>query len=83
MNDKKLSLIYDKKQKDFVVKYPRSCDGALVMNHICDDILKYTINKKYPYNFDVTNFKKELENRGYDLTTLKFSIELKKDIKNL
>jgi len=80
MNQKKLSLIYDKRQKDFVVKYPLRCDGALIMNHICDDILKYNINKDYPYNFDVTNLKKELENRGYDLTTLKFSIELKKDV---
>lgn len=78
MNEKKLSIIYNKRQNDFVVKYPIPFDGALAMNHICDDVLKYNINKDYPYCFDVFNFKKELEDRGYDLTTLKFSIELKK-----
>ena len=79
MNDKKLSLIYDKRQKDFVVKYPLRCDGALILNHICGDVLKYNISKDYPYNFDKFNLKEELEKRGYDLSTLKFSIELKKD----
>jgi hypothetical protein len=28
-NENKLSVIYDKKQRDFVVKYPRKCDERL------------------------------------------------------
>ncbi len=80
----KLTLIYDKRQKDFVVKYPLRCDGALIMNTIVGDTLKYEIpglDKKhyYPYNFSTFNLIKELEERGYDITTLKFSIEKKKD----
>jgi hypothetical protein len=80
INKNKLSVIYDNKQKDFVVKYPRRCDGALAINHLVGDILKYKIpddETRYPYNWVSLNFIKELENRGYDVTTLKFSIELR------
>ena len=80
-NENKLSLIFDKRQKDFIVKYPRRCDGNLLMSHILNDILKWRIpteKKPYPYNWDTTNFIDELEKRGYDPKTLKFSIELKK-----
>jgi hypothetical protein len=78
-NLRKLSLIYDKKQKDFVVKYPLRCDGALIMNHIIGDVLKHRVIKEYPNQFDVFNLKDELELRGYDFSTLKFSIELKNE----
>ncbi len=77
----KLSLIYDKRQKDYVVKYPRRCDGALVMCHLINNILEWRIpseKNQPPYNFEATNFIQELERRGYDSKTLKFSIELKK-----
>ncbi|MFE3849497.1 hypothetical protein ACFX5D_16190 [Flavobacterium sp. LB3P45] len=76
-NLEKLSLIYDKRQKDFVVKYPLRCDGALILNHLVSDVLKHKVIKEYPNQFDVFNLKDELELRGYDLSTLKFSIELK------
>ena len=82
-NENKLSVIWDKRQKDFVVKYPRSCDGALAIHHLVNDTLKYRIpskEKEYPHNFEVTNFIKELEKRGYDPSTLKFTIELKEPI---
>ena len=80
-NEEKLSIIYDKRQKDFIVKYPRRCDGNLALTHLVGNILKYKIpiaGVEYPYNFDKTNFIEELEKRGYDPKTLKFSIELKK-----
>jgi hypothetical protein len=77
----KIYLHYDKRQKDFVAYYPRKCDGGLVLSHILGDILRFDLTKwgegKIPYTTE--NFKKELEQRGYDLTTLKFSIELKKE----
>jgi len=81
-NERKLSLIWDKRQKDFIVKYPLRCDGALIMSAIVSDNLKWCLpddadNKSYPYNWKKENIKDELEKRGYDLTTLKFSIELK------
>lgn len=78
-NPDKLSVIYDKRQKDFIVKYPRRCDGALAIHHICGDVLEYRMLKEGPFNFEIVNFVKELEKRGYDTTTLKFSIELKKE----
>ena len=82
-NENKLSVIWDKRQKDFVVKYPRRCDGAFAIHHLCNDSLKWIMPNKekgYPHNYEIENFVKELEARGYDLTTLRFSIELKEDI---
>lgn len=83
-NENKLSVIFDKRQNDFVVKYPRSCDGALAMHHLVNDTLEWRLptkesGKEYPHNFEITNFIKELDKRGYDTSTLRFSIELKKD----
>ena len=76
----KLSLIWDKRQKDFVVKYPRQCDGNLVMGHIIGDVLKWDLGKvdNNPHNYSIFNLKNELEKRGYDTSTLKFSIEKKR-----
>lgn len=81
-NERKLSLIWDKRQKDFVVKYPRRCDGALIVNTLLSDVLRWCLpdqadNKGYPYNWKKENLKEELEKRGYDLETIRFSIELK------
>lgn len=81
MNKDKLSLIWDKRQKDFVIKYPRKCDGGFVLSHLLRDIPRYSIEKEmnqdFPYR-EWSNFKEDLEKRGYDLTTLRFSIELTK-----
>lgn len=82
-NENKLSVIYDKRQNDFVVKYPRRCDGTLAIHHLVSNILEWRLptkesGKTYPHNWEETNFIKELEKRGYDTKTLKFSIELKK-----
>lgn len=80
-NENKLSVIYDKRERDFVVKYPIRRDGALALHHLVGDMLMYKLpdeNTRYPYNWVKENFIKELEDRGYDTTTLRFSIELKK-----
>lgn len=79
-NEKKLSLIWDKRQKDFVTKYPRKCDGGLVLSHLLGDIPRYSWEKEVKQDFPYKewyNFKKDLEDRGYDLKTLRFEIELK------
>jgi hypothetical protein len=77
----KLQLFYHKGMKDFIFSYPRKCDGNLIVNHLIQDVLKFKVRKNEDdfYNFDTFNLKEELEKRGYDITTLKFSIELKKD----
>ena len=82
-NKNKLSLIYDNRQKDFVVKFPRKCDGGLLMSYILSEIPRYSIDKElkreFPYR-EWYSFKEDLEKRGYDLETLKFSVELKEPI---
>ena len=80
-NVDKLSVIWDKRQRDFVYKFPRRCDGALIIGHICGDILKHVMpsEKELPFNFKTFCLTDELERRGYDLTTLRFSVELKKE----
>ena len=78
-NVNKLSVIFDKRQQDFIFKYPRRCDGSLINNHICGGVLKHVMppKKTPPFNFDTFNLVKELDRRGYDTTTLRFSVELK------
>lgn len=83
MNPNKLTFLYDKRQKDFVCNYPRPADGSLIF-YLFGDILRFDIHKygkQVPY--EVFNVKEELEKRGYDLSTLRFSIELKEPIHEL
>ena len=40
-NARKLAIVYDKKQNDFIVKYPRRCDGSLAFYHLMNDILRF------------------------------------------
>lgn len=80
MKPNKLSYIYDKRQKDFVSRGPRTTDVNLLF-YLFGDILRfdlYKYGKEVPY--EVFNALNELENRGYDLTTIKFSIELKEPV---
>lgn len=60
----KLTYKWLKKEKDFSIHYPRKCDG-----HLLYSFFEGYINAKELF--------KELEQRGYDLTTLKFEISEK------
>jgi hypothetical protein len=81
--ENKLLFRWDRKQRDFLFYYPRSCDGALV---------HYTMTGKSQHipigNYNMLagdaivwepSFLEELEKRGYDLTTLRFEVSLKED----
>jgi hypothetical protein len=63
-----------------VIRYPRSCDGHLAHNVFCADRMRSnwhpTPENPYPWDFD-PSFVKELEARGYDVTTLRCSVERK------
>lgn len=75
---KTLKLRYSKKENDLVCSFPDAADGSLVLSHLCSDVLKWGGLKnvdKGGFNYEVTNFIKDLENRGYDIKTLKFSIQ--------
>ena len=80
-NPNKLSLAYDKREKDFVVHYPRKVDGNLTLSQLVGRNLLFDCHGERPYNFTEFNFVKELEKRGYDPKTIKFSIELKEENK--
>lgn len=80
-NPNKLSLSWDKREKDFMINFPRKSDGWLAQGHLVGRVLLFDYHGERPYNFTEFNFIKELENRGYDPKTIKFSIELKEENK--
>lgn len=66
----KLSYQWNKKENDFVTNYPlgigTNCDSNFLLNFF-----------SYALKGEEKSFLKELESRGYDLSTIKFSIEPK------
>ena len=74
----KLSLIWDRREKGFVAKGEDRRDQNLLFYHLLTNNLKFSIHKEYPNNYDVYNFIDDLEDRGYDIQTLRFTIEKKK-----
>jgi len=72
-----LHVRWSKKQKDVMIKYPRSPDGHLAFGVLCSK--RATPNFKLPFGVEwLPSFTDELEARGYDITTLKLSCMLKK-----
>jgi hypothetical protein len=61
---------WSKREKDILISFPSKPDGHLLQIYLnCER-----------YSFDGTimpSLVKELESRGYDITTLKFSIQRK------
>jgi hypothetical protein len=79
---KKLIVRWDKRQNDHVVSFPRKCDGHLAYGMFFTPRMKQDFDGKgfNGVNFD-PSYAKELEARGYDLTTLRFEISPKKEAK--
>jgi len=77
MKADKIVAKYSKREKDFIVSYPNKPDGILVLNHLFQDRLEYRFLRENGLNYEVVNFIKELDRRGYDPKTIKFSIEKK------
>lgn len=86
MKETVLAVKWSKKENDLMIHYPRRCDGALVHYMLLSDRMIFDYTKwcetKYeshpPAPYKMESLIKELEERGYDIKTLKFSIELKK-----
>ena len=71
MKYNKLRARWSKKEKDILYSFPRGCDGSY-LNRI------FTQNDR-GFNLPQLSFLEDLEERGYDLATLKFEIKLKVD----
>jgi len=72
-----LTLKWSKKEQDLLCTGPSGSDRALVFHHLTSerphvDIDKIGINP-IPVDY-CDSFVKELKDRGYDITTLKFTI---------
>ncbi len=80
-NERVLKLYWSKKEKDLMVQYPRRCDGALLVCHFGDMLMWGGIDGKDKgwANYREFNLVKELVERGYDKTTIKFEIRLRDD----
>jgi len=61
-----LKVIYSKSERDFVISYPNKSDGWEMHYLIQSDIFK--------------DFKRSLEERGYDFSTFKMSVKRKFEI---
>lgn len=68
-----LLVRWDEHEADFKVWFPNKCDGGLVLNHLVGNAC--SIGSEY---FEDT-FVDELEKRGYDPTTLRFTIKKKNE----
>lgn len=49
------------------------CDRVLVLTHLSSKIMRFNYDSRRPYFED--SFLEELDKRGYDIKTIKFSIE--------
>lgn len=94
MNKIKLRVKWSKKENDFMIYYPRSCDGHFIyqlvkkwiMIHptsLIDSFLSKSTKEASHYRGSLgkyslleTDWIQDLEERGYDKTTLKFEISI-------
>lgn len=70
-----LAIRWSKKEKDFLIHYPSSPDGHLCYGHFCCDRPKSRYRITDPMDAFDPSFVDELRARGYDVTTLKFSVK--------
>lgn len=66
-------MYWSKKEKDIMYSYPSKVDGHMLHHRLGCEVYSRLEDK-----YDLSFFK-ELEARGYDLTTLRFSICKKED----
>ena len=73
----RLSVRWNKKEDDHLVRYPSGPDGHLAAHIFFGDRVVPNYEPDGPrVNFD-PSFVKQLELRGYDLKTLRFQVDKK------
>lgn len=75
MTDDKLVVFWSKREGDFLIRYPSGPDGHLACRHFCSERQRWDYNTRQVV-FD-RSFVAELEARGYDTKTLRFSVRRK------
>lgn len=71
---------WSKRERDILYSYPRSCDGHWLFGWMVGARMPPAFGdgnwpRKWPENEQ--SFLKELEERGYDITTLRISVKLR------
>jgi len=75
----KLVVFWSQREKDFLIRFPRSQDGSLAYYVFCCESPVRRFGETPDWGWD-PSFVKELESRGYDTTTLRFSVERKSPV---
>lgn len=73
MATRKLTVRWSKRERDFMFNAPRKVDGMLAHDVLCCPRL--AVDDRW-----LSSFVEELKRRGYDVTTLRFSVELAKEM---
>lgn len=71
--DGHLTVKWSKRERDFVIWSPCRPDGHLAHNRFSAQPMKYDVGKREHYW--EPSFIEELRSRGYDTTTLRFSVK--------
>ena len=83
-NPNKLMISWSEREQDFMIAYPRKCDGSMIQGRFFHedmlfDLIHHNTRKPgLPYNSRKC-IVDELKERGYNIKTMKFSIELNQD----
>jgi hypothetical protein len=74
----KLTAKWNRKENDIVYHFPQGSPDARLLNDVlCGERLSAALKPLGHYQVE-KSLRTELEERGYDITTLKFEIALKK-----
>lgn len=74
--EKTLSARWSKREKDIVFRYPDRPDGHLLNDALCNARMRRDYDSATGFRLE-GSLVDELKARGYDLTTLRFSIQKK------
>ncbi len=78
ISDNTLLVRWDEKQQDFKVWFPNKCDGGFIMGVFCNNQICEDCRKKIKFaGASRETLIEELESRGYDPKTLRFTIKKK------
>lgn len=80
VSDDTLFVRWDNKEQDFKVWFPNKCDGGFILGVFCNgNRCPKCWERVDPCGASCENVIDELEKRGYDPTTIRFSIKKKRD----